>query len=405
MFCKNVVRNITATLFVAAFLFGGCYDGVSGETGTVNSAESLKTALANAKPGDVIVWQNGDYQSLKIQFKGNGTAEAPITLKAETPGKVVLKGASQIKLSGSWLVVEGFAFTATDSNSKNSPIMFASGSSNCRVSDCSIDGKDSMYSETDCKWVSIYGHDNEISHCSFSDKRTMGCLLVVWMEEGIVPRHRILNNYFHRPYTHVDENGKARNGQESIRIGTSTFSLSDACCTVSGNYFEKCDGELAEIISNKSCRNLYEGNLFVDSVGSLTLRHGNYCVVRGNYFYTKGKANVGGVRIIGENHLVEGNFFLGMTGSGYKSALCLVRGESNAELNGYAPVVDAVIKDNLFIGCKNAITEDFSGRDSQDTAPVGTVYQNNRILSAKEGKDFDFSPQMDAIKNESGKRW
>ena len=48
MFCKTAVRNITATLFVAAFLFGGCYDGVSGETGTVNSAESLKTVTLSS---------------------------------------------------------------------------------------------------------------------------------------------------------------------------------------------------------------------------------------------------------------------------------------------------------------------------------------------------------------------
>ena len=405
MHCNSNIKIIAAAFFVAAFLFGGCYDAISAEALSVNSPESLKAALSKARPGDVICWEDGEYESLKIQFKGQGSEQAPITLRAQTPGKVLLKGASQIKISGSWLVVEGFSFTATDSDSKASPLTISSGSSHCRISDCSIDGKDSRYSSTDCKWVSIYGQDNEVSHCSFSDKRTMGCLMVVWMEEGIVSRHRILNNYFSRPYTHFDDKGKARNAQEAIRIGTSTFSLNDACCTVSGNFFEKCDGELAEIISNKSCGNIYEGNLFVDSEGSLTLRHGNRCIVRGNYFYTRGKSNVGGVRIIGEDHLVEGNFFLGLTGSGYKSAVCLVRGEGNAELNGYAPVVNAVIKDNLFIGCKNPITEDFSGRDSQDTAPVGTVYENNRILSAKAGKGYDFSAQMDAIKNDSGKRW
>ena len=40
------------------------------------------------------------------------------------------------------------------------------------------------------------------------------------------------------------------------------------------NFFDRCDGEL-EIISSKSCDNIYRGNTFLNCAGMLTLRHGN----------------------------------------------------------------------------------------------------------------------------------
>lgn len=378
--CSN--RLFVTAILVAASLFGGCHNAVSKDAVTVDSAASLKYALKTARPGDVFVWKDGEYEAEMIQFRAEGTAGAPVVLRAQTPGGVVLKGASQIKIQGSYLVVEGFLFKSPDSAVKDSPIYFAKGSSHCRVSGCAIDGSKGKYLETDCKWVSIYGQDNEVSHCSFTDKRTMGCLMVVWMESGIVPGHVIKDNYFTRPYTFYDDKGKARNGQEAIRIGTSDFSMSDGGCTVTGNYFKTCHGELAEVISNKSCRNLYEGNVFDDSQGSLTLRHGNDCIVRGNYFRSGGKSDVGGVRVIGERHLVEGNVFLGLTGSGYKSALCLVTGESNAALNGYWTVKDALIKDNVFVDCRYGIVVNYSGRDSQDSAPENVTFSHNTIVSS-----------------------
>ena len=374
-------KFLTALVVAASFL-GGCHNAVSKDAVTVNDAASLKAALKDAVPGDVIIWQDGTYTDEVIQFKAEGLQEAPITLRAQTPGGVVLQGASQLKLSGSCLVAEGFYFKAPDSNSKASPITFSKGSSHCRVSNCLIDGAGAKYLETDCKWVSIYGQYNEVSNCTFLDKRTMGCLLVVWMESGIVPSHIIRDNVFTRPYTHYDDKGKARNGQEAIRIGTSDFSMSDGGCTVTGNYFKTCHGELAEVISNKSCHNLYEGNVFDDSQGSLTLRHGNDCIVRGNYFRSGGKSDVGGVRVIGERHLVEGNVFLGLTGSGYKSALCLVMGESNAALNGYWTVKDALVRDNVFVDCRHGIVVNYSGRDSQDSAPENVTFSHNTLVSS-----------------------
>jgi len=206
---------------------------------------------------------------------------------------------------------------------------------------------------------------------------------VVWMEDGVVPEHRIADNYFYRPYTNYDDKGKARNGQESIRIGTSDFSMSKAACTVSGNHFYRCHGERAEVISNKSCFNVYTGNLFEESDGSLTLRHGNDCVVRGNFFLSGGKSDVGGVRIIGERHVVEENYFMNLTGTNYKAALCVVKGESNAALNGYWTVRDCLVRNNVFVDCRYGFVINYGGRDTQDSAPQNLTISGNKLISGK----------------------
>ncbi len=380
------------TCIMALVLTVGCHDAFSipapkslnkAPEGMVSDAASFKAALKSAVPGSEIVWADGEYEGVVLKMIAEGTSGAPITLRAQTPGKVVFKGVSSITLQGSWLVAEGFCFTGLDTSVKGSVLTFAKGSSNCRISNCKIDGKSSRASDVDTKWVSMYGTRNEISHCTFLEKKNMGCLLVVWMEDGVVPEHRIADNYFYRPYTNYDDKGKARNGQESIRIGTSDFSMSKAACTVSGNHFYRCHGERAEVISNKSCFNVYTGNLFEESDGALTLRHGNDCVVRGNFFLSGGKSDVGGVRIIGERHVVEENYFMNLTGTNYKAALCVVKGESAAELNGYWTVKDCLVRNNVFVDCRYGFVINYGGRDTQDSAPRNLTISGNKLISGK----------------------
>ena len=355
----------------------------AGKTWRVSTAEELSALRKTLRPGDTVIWKDGTYHNINIKFSGAGAENAPITLKAETPGGVVFTGLSSMSLNGAWLAAEGFRWDELDTSEKKSLMTFSKTSSWCRYSDCMIDGTGSKVSDVDSKWVSLYGDHNTVEHCTFIDKRNMGCLMVVWFEDGKVPAHVIADNYFTRPYTHYDSEGKARNGQESLRIGTSDYSMQDGNCTVTGNWFYRCNGERAEIISNKSCGNAYEGNLFEESDGTLTLRHGNRCLVKGNYFLSGRKPDVGGVRIIGEDHVVEDNIVVGATGTGYKSGICLVRGESDAALNGYWTVKNAVVRNNFLIDCRCGITVNFSGRKTQDSHPENTLFEGNTIVSHK----------------------
>lgn len=145
----------------------------------------------------------------------------------------------------------------------------------CRLTNTAIEDYNPVSINTDYKWVSLYGDSNRVDHCYFRNKRHSGTTLVVWLN-GIPNYHRVDHNYFaYRPPLGF-------NGGETIRIGTSEWSLTDSYTLVEYNYFEQCNGE-NEIISNKSGENTFRYNTFFDCYGTLTLRHGNRAKVYGNF--------------------------------------------------------------------------------------------------------------------------
>jgi len=346
----------------------------------VSSAAELE-ALGTLDPGTTVVWRDGVYDGQIVQLKGVGTAENPVVLRAETPGGVRFTGSSRLWVEGERIEVRGFWWQNPEPVRGKSVVTLAKGSTGCALSDCAITGDATAEdASVDTKWVSLYGTANTVSGCTFRDKRNIGCLLVVWLEADIVPRHTIAGNRFERPATLRDANGKAVNGQETIRIGTSDYSMQEAACTVSSNYFYHCHGEQAEIISNKSCGNLYVGNLFVESQGTLTMRHGNCCTASGNYFLGNGMEGTGGIRLIGENHVVENNYMQGLAGTGYRTAICLVRGQESPALNGYWQVKNARVRRNVIVDCKYAFNVNYASSGSDQTMPViGTSIEGNIV--------------------------
>lgn len=352
----------------------------------VSSAAEV-AALGEVPAGTEIVWAKGAYADQIVTLKSAGTAENPVVLRAEEPGEVQFTGTSRLVVKGSFATVREFWWRNPEAVKGKAVVTFDRGTTGCLLEQCAITGDDTERKiDIDAKWVSLYGRENRVEQCTFRDKRNMGTLLVVWLETDIVPRHKILRNRFERPVTLLDEEGAAKNGQECIRIGDSSSSMADAECTVEGNYFYHCHGEQAEIISNKSCANLYRGNLFEESKGSLTLRHGNRCYVTGNYFLGNGMENTGGIRIIGEDHTVENNYLEKLRGSGYKTALCLVRGQKDPALSGYWQVRRAVVRNNIAVDCRYAFQVNY-GSSSQVMPVVETRIENN-IVSLSSEKDY-----------------
>ena len=131
--------NYLIMCFMAAALSVGCLKAHVYEVGTPEELKSLK----GIQPGDTVMWKNGTYQNVTIKFKARGTEDAPVVLKAQTPGGVVFKGASSISLDGQWCVAEGFSFNGLDTSVKYSVLTTAKTSSYCRFSDCKVDGKGS----------------------------------------------------------------------------------------------------------------------------------------------------------------------------------------------------------------------------------------------------------------------
>jgi poly(beta-D-mannuronate) lyase len=76
----------------------------------VSSAKEIDKAARAARPGDVLVMKDGTWTDQKIKFAAKGTKDQPITLRAATPGKVIVNGKSTLAIGGEHLVVSGLAF-------------------------------------------------------------------------------------------------------------------------------------------------------------------------------------------------------------------------------------------------------------------------------------------------------
>lgn len=346
---------------------------------TVTTASAINNGSWVA--GDTIMMKNGTWTNQSISFKATGTALNPVVLEAETPGNVILNGTSKLAFGGNYIVVSGLYFlNGTLSGSDVISFRSSENANNCTLKNTVIVNYNPSLNTVDSKWVSIFGTNNTVDHCSFENKNNSGTLLVVWLTSGVTVNHAITNNYFGFRNSNLDANGDELNGQEIIRIGDSNTSMTTANVTVSGNFFEKCNGEI-EVISNKSCGNLYSNNLFLECKGMLTLRHGNNCTVAGNYFFGNGVSESGGVRIIGENHKVYNNYFENLRGTGYRAALCMVRGKQNSALNEYYQVKNALVAFNTMVNCSQSFSINYNSSSTLTLPPINSVIAHNHIYN------------------------
>lgn len=349
----------------------------------VHNAREIAQAMKSALPGDTLVMQAGRWLDQQIVFEGKGRPGARIVLRAAAPGQTVLCGNSTLSIAGAYLTVDGLVFR--NGAAARDVIEFRSGkqvASHCRLTNCVIRDYNPPNAKTDNKWVSLYGAGNRVDHCFIKGKTNAGTTLVVWLD-GQPTYHRIDHNYFgHRP-------ALGTNGGETIRIGTSTWSLTDACATIEDNYFEKCDGEI-EIISNKSGHNIIRHNTFFACQGTLTLRHGNYARVEGNFFFGDNINGTGGIRVIGNHHVIVNNYLQDLTGTSLKAAISLMNTQAHPVLSGYSPVDSVLVANNTMVHCKEGLViGSGAGQRERVVAPNHCLIINNLIWS-KTGRLLNF---------------
>ncbi|MDO6738422.1 chondroitinase-B domain-containing protein [Wenyingzhuangia sp. 2_MG-2023] len=351
-----------------------CNSKTSENSNYVKTVEAFHQKVAEAEPGDEIVLANGVWKNAELLFQGNGTAEKAITVRAEESGKVFLQGNSNLRISGSYLVVKGLVF-----NNGFTPtaevISFRKDSktlaNNCRLTECVIDGYNNPERHDTETWLAVYGKNNRVDHNHLEGKNTKGVTMIVRLNsvESQENNHRIDHNYFGpRP-------NLGSNGGETLRIGTSHYSLTDSKTIVEANFFDRCDGE-HETISNKSCKNIYKNNVFYECRGTLTMRHGNGTLVEGNVFIGNDKPCTGGIRVINGQQTVVNNYAIGLKGNRFRGAFVIMNGVPNSTINRYHQVKDAKVTNNTFINCDNV--QLCAGSDAERSAvPLNSVVADN----------------------------
>jgi len=338
----------------------------------VKNIEELNTANKQAKPGDIIILQNGEWNNVSISLNCKGTKEQPVVFKARTPGKVLLTGHSQLKLGGNFIIVDGLYFTkgyagdaVVDFRINKNQL-----ANNCRLTNCVINDFNNPKRMSENYWISLSGKNNRVDHCSFLNKKNLGVLMAVILDDDRSREnfHSVDHNYFGMRLP------LASNGGEIIRIGVSEHSQFNSNTQVTDNFFEYCDGE-TEIISIKSCNNVVRNNLFKECQGGVVLRHGNYNTVENNVFLGNNKEGTGGVRIINKGQWVINNLFYKCRGVDFRSPLSVMNGIPNSPAYRYVQVTDAVIVNNTFVNCSSISF--CEGSDTERTLPPQNVYLLN----------------------------
>lgn len=371
----------------------------------VHTQAEYSQAVRAARPGDTIVLADGVWADFQILFTGHGRPDAPITLTAETPGGVVLSGQSNLRMAGTHLVVSNLVFR--DGWSPTGEVVSfrrtrTDRATDSRVTGVVIDGFSKPRRDESDNWVAMYGQRNRFDHGHLVGKTNAGTTLVVVRdaEQGLENRHLIDHNWFGpRPIL-------GSNGGETIRVGTSHDSESDSFTTVTGNWFERTDGEV-EIISNKSGGNVYRGNVFFEAQGALVLRHGDGNLIEDNVFIGNGVANTGGIRVINRRNVVRNNYMEGLSGTGFASALTVMYGVPNSPLNRYVQVTDTTIENNTIVDAAQVFFG--AGMDDERSAsPVSSRFARNlivnrdgddplRVLGDMSGIAFDGNVQAPAV--------
>ncbi|MBD3861991.1 chondroitinase-B domain-containing protein [Olleya marilimosa] len=384
------------TLFVLSLILVSCGNSDTLNNIKVNSIEALHEAIKNSSAGDNIILANGVYKDVEIEFYGQGTANKPITLKAETPGEVSIEGVSNLKIGGDYLVVEGLHFKNGYTPSKN-VIQFKINdtliANHSTVTNCVIDAFTQPDRDVSDHWVEFWGRHNQLINNYITGKSNFGPTVMVRLDgnQHVKNYHQIINNHFGpRPR-------KGGPHGETMQIGDSGTSMTPSHTNVENNLFERCNGEV-EIISSKSNNNTFKNNVFFESEGSLVLRHGNYATIDGNIFIGNDNSQfIGGIRVINTGHWITNNYFYNLKGETFRAPLAIMNGIPKSPLNRYNQVTDVVIAYNSFIDTKTPFHFSVGSNVSQSDVlpkseirsarPTRTVIANNVLYNQT---PFDF---------------
>lgn len=293
---------------------------------------NLFSILKIIDEGDTIFIKDGIYynQNIILSFKGNVNKRIYIT--AKNPGSVIFKGQTQITINGEYITFGNFIFNEGGITNGINIMGYENRITNCIFNLNSSNGP----------IMNIYGKNNRVDHCIFENFSKNG----VWVEikrtediDYILVDHNIFKN----------RSPGQDNGFETIRIGTSSSSLTKSRTIIYSNLFEGCNGEL-EIISVKSSENIIYKNIFKNSKGTLSLRHGDRSIVAYNKFIQNNIPDTGGIRVSGKNHIIFRNLLKNINGNdNSKAAISLSSGIKNSPLNGYFQVRRLQVIENIFI--------------------------------------------------------
>ncbi len=115
--------------------------------------------------------KNGIWENVRIDMTRPGTAAAPVRLKAETNGAVILRGVSQLIFSADWQHVSGLCFRdGGGAFDKKYFSVVRFNANNCRLTESAIVDFRPSDPKTGYYYVFFAGNVNRMDHCLLTGK-------------------------------------------------------------------------------------------------------------------------------------------------------------------------------------------------------------------------------------------
>ncbi|MES2460373.1 MAG: polysaccharide lyase 6 family protein [Armatimonadota bacterium] len=402
-----LVSTLSAVLYSGLGSFPACAAEI-----LVRTTNETTSALNAARPGDTITLENGDYDLGRVTITRGGTAAAPVTIRPRQgqEGKVRLVGKTGFVFRRTGHVtLRGFDFATEEV-----PPVEITGSHHVRITENRFRIKEPEGKGT-FRWVrlnstraeegqpAINSHHNRIDHCLFEEKHTIGNFISVDGNSLPYPKAQI-SQYDRIDHNHFRNIGpRVPNGMEAIRVGLAGLSLSSGFTVIEDNLFENCDGD-PEVISIKTSDATIRNNTFRACEGGLCLRHGNRNRASGNRFFGEGKKGSNGIRMYGDDHRIEDNYFTGLTsfalavtngsadyGADYTKGEKLPVGEPDQLLRLHLRPRRITLRKNTIVDCAEAILLGAPyGLPLPQKPPQDLLFEKNTIFAGKKteaGKD------------------
>ncbi|MEO6520080.1 MAG: chondroitinase-B domain-containing protein [Mucilaginibacter sp.] len=378
-------------LFITALLILGANAAIC-KNYLIHNEQEFNTISAQLKAGDNVTIANGIYTPWSITINTAGTAAKPITIQAQTVGKVTFTGDTDhpiFQLTGAYTVLSGITFTGCNilkADKKEGVLVDLFNSKHCRLTNCTFTKNTAKSQFMPIVMISGTGEYNQVDHCTFCENIDNQEVQIRILKQSS-PQYSMVNNNIFKNKDHVS--WKNFNGGECVQIGQDPIllGLSISKTTVRENTFIRCNGE-PEVISNKSSQNIIAKNYFEDCEGELVMRGGHDCLIDSNTI----KGSSCGIRVNGTGHTITHNNI-----SNVKTGIRLMYGmaKGKAEIGFYIAASDCVIKNNHIENCTTGIligdsknadwtgkfdTNRYPSRVMQDVAPYNNTLGDNVFI-------------------------
>jgi len=377
----------------------------TGTTTTVSTRPAFLAAAATAQPGDVILVADGTYTWGSLNIPSDGTEQNPIIYTAQTPGGVTFQNASTLfKVTGNWNIIGGFninnianrVFLVSNSDNRlTGNTITASGITNFAEGAVEIQGGGDR---------TRFDNNTVLESKGYAIRVQVTGNLNAEGEPSVPQDVRIDNNIFERvTRTPRESNPADIKAVGVLQVGQADFSpLSrglEVRTVFEYNTIKTFYGRTQQIISNKSSYNIYRYNNFIDSVGGIGLRWGNYNQVYGNYWgdgeSPRSQNQTVSIFIKGQKNVVANNVFdlPRADGAISESTWGTPRlNGSTAPPTGYNLVANNTIlasrsgRSAIKLGWNGAIAPE------HERNITGSVYVNNVIVRDNPGRLFSYRP-------------